>query len=169
MLRIIYFINNQITKYMKHVRIVGVLFGLVFLASFSCSKLNNCEESDWINIPFETLGNDTIIYWLENIDEMKTNVFVVIKNQNDFEKYVRCNYEPMEIDFNSQILLAGRYRHHQCAVFDSQQILICENKLYYKVRMIEQICAAFTNVHYFAVIDRQYENLPVVFDVKFSN
>ncbi len=141
---------------MKHVRIVGVLFGLVFLASFSCSKMNNCEESEWINISFETLGNDTIVYWLENINQNKTNVFVVIKNQNDFEKYVRCNYDPLEIDFNNQILLAGRTKHHQCAVLGEQSIIQKCKEVHYEVEVLELICMKPEEVFYFALISAEY-------------
>jgi len=105
---------------------------------------------------------------LQNIEGNEKETHLVITTQTDFEKYFTCS-EQMAIDFDKYFILAGMYRHHQCAAFDSQQVLMCNNRIIYKVRLLEQICAALTNVSYYVVIDRQYENLPVVFDVKFSN
>jgi hypothetical protein len=132
--------------------------------------IQNCEGDNAQQV--QTYYNDEfrdIPCSLQNINTNDKVVNLVIKTQADYDKYFICSFKPPAVDFDKYFILAGRYHHHQCAVFDSQQTLICENKLYYKVRMLEQVCAAFTNVYYFAVIDRQHINLPVVFDVKFSN
>lgn len=105
---------------------------------------------------------------LQNIESNETEVKVVIVNQVDLEKYFTCAEQLPEIDFDKFIILAGRYRHQQCAVFESQQVLLCNNKILYRVRVLEQACAAFTSVYYYSVIGKVYENLPVVFDIKVS-
>ncbi|RZS95388.1 hypothetical protein [Cecembia calidifontis] len=154
--------------------ILNLVVSLLLLANIGgCDDdagIQTCEGDNAQQV--QTYYNDEfrdIPCSLQNINTNDKVVNLVIKTQADYEKYFICSFQPPVVDFDKYFILAGRYRHHQCAVFDSQQTLICENKLYYKVRMLEQICAAFTNVHYFAVIDRQYENLPVVFEVKFSN
>ena len=134
----------------------------------SCHNENLPPECDVI----ETFYNDefeNITCSLQNINTDDQTVNLLIKTQADYEKYFICSTQLPAIDFEKYFILAGRYRHHQCAVFDSQQMLLCNNRIVYRVRILELICAAFTNVYYFAVIDRQYENLPVEFDVQFAN
>ena len=156
--------------------LVNTVVSLLFL-----TNLGGCDKDEGIQTcqgdtaqQVQTYYNDEfrdIPCSLQNISASASDkvVNLVIKTQADYEKYFICSYQPPAVDFEKYFILAGRYRHHQCAVFDNQQVLLCNNKIVYRVAMLEQICAAFTNVYYFAVIDRQYENLPVVFDVKFSN
>lgn len=145
---------------------------LLSILTGSCQQeevIQNCEGDNTQYL--ETFYSEeflSIPCGLQNIESDENEVNLVITNQTDFEKYFTCA-EQLDIDFEEFFILAGMYRHRQCAVFDSQQVLFCNNKIVYRVRILEQICAAFTNVYYFAVIDRQYKNLPVVFDVKFSN
>lgn len=147
-----------------------ILLILTALSS-SCQKEDViCEVDNAQQI--ETFYNnefENIPCSLQNINTDDKVVNLVIKTQADYEKYFICSYAPPAVDFGKYFILTGRYRHHQCAMFDSQLVLLCNNKIVYKVGMLEQICAAFTNIYYFAVIEREYENLPVVFDVKFSN
>ncbi len=146
---------------------------LLLLLTISCQHetgLQDCSDDNAHSL--QTFYSDelaSIPCTLQNIESTEKEVKVVITNQVDLEKYLTCAEQLPEIDFDKYIILSGRYRHHQCAIFESQQVLLCNNKILYRVRMLEQACAAFTSVYYFAVIDRAYEDLPVVFDVKFSN
>lgn len=106
---------------------------------------------------------------LQNIESTEKEVNLIIANQVDLEKYFTCSEQLPEIDFNKYFILAGRYTHNNCAVFDSQQVSICNNKVIYKVKMLEQVCQAITSVFYATVIEKKYSNLPVDFDVQFKN
>jgi hypothetical protein len=150
------------------------LAGALMLMGMGCGEeLNtNCDGDN--AQPIETFFDsdfDSAICQLnaQNIDQSEKETHLIIKTQNDFERYVNCTEDVPEIDFNEYFILAGMYRHHQCTVFDRQEVLLCDNRIVYKVELLEQICAALTNVSYFVVIDRQYENLPFVFNVKILN
>lgn len=146
---------------------------LLSVLSGSCqeeSMIQNCEGENGQRI--ETFYNEELENLpcsLQNINPDTREVNLIIKTQADYIKYITCSAELPAIDFEKYFILAGRYRHHNCAVFDRQQVLLCNNRLIYKVKMREQICNAFTNVYYFAVIERKYEGLQVVFDVGFKN
>lgn len=99
-------------------------------------------------------------------NEKETNL--VITTQKDFETYITCS-EQVPIDFDKYFILAGVYRHHQCALFDSQHVSICNNKIVYKVKMLEQICQAPTPVFYAVAIEKKHSSLPVEFHVQFKN
>lgn len=104
---------------------------------------------------------------LQNIEGNEKETHLVINTQADFEKYFTCA-EQLAIDFEEYFILAGMYRHHQCALLDSQQVSICNNKIVYKIRMREQICQAPSAVFYSIVIKKKYRALPVEFDVQFK-
>jgi len=153
---------------------LNLFAGLLFLVNIGgCNDdlgIQYCEGDNAQQV--QTYYNDefrNISCSLQNINTKDNVVNLVIKTQADYDKYFICSVQPPAVDFDKYFILAGRYRHHQCAVFDSHQVLLCKNRIVFKVRILEQICAAFTNVYYFVVIDRQHVNLPVVFDVKFSN
>ncbi|MDO9553746.1 hypothetical protein [Rhodonellum sp.] len=146
---------------------------LLTVLSGSCqeeSMIQNCEGENGQRI--ETFYNEElreIPCSIQNINPDTREVNLVIKTQADYDKYFTCSAELPTVDFEKYFILAGRYRHHQCAEFNRQQVFICNNKLIYKVEMHELICAAFTNVFYVTVIERKYEGLQVVFDVGFKN
>ena len=106
---------------------------------------------------------------LQNVENDQKEVNLVITNQTSLEKYLSCSTQLPSIDFDKYFILAGVYRHHQCALFDSQQVSVCNNKIIYKVRMLEQICQAAMPVFYITVIEKKYSNLPVEFDVQFKD
>ncbi|MFD2035734.1 hypothetical protein ACFSKL_13100 [Belliella marina] len=146
---------------------------LLLLAALTCSCQNeinpDCEGDNAQQVELFYVDEfESTPCGLQNIEGNEKETNLVITTQADFEKFFTCS-EQLHIDFDKYFILAGMYRHHQCAVFDSQQVVLCNNRIVYKVGLLEQICAALTNVSYFVVIDKQYENLPVVFDVKFSN
>jgi hypothetical protein len=141
--------------------------------SSSCQKedvVQKCEGDNAQQI--ETFYNDefeNIPCSVQNINTDDKVVDLVIKTQADYKKYFTCSTQLPDVDFEKYIILAGRYRHNQCAVFDNQQVLMCDDKIFYKVRMLVQDCQAITNVYYVTVIERKYENVPVIFDIKFAN
>ena len=105
---------------------------------------------------------------LQNIESTEKEVNVVIANQADLEKYFTCAGQLSEIDFEKYIILAGRYRHHQCAIFDNQQIVLCNSKVVYRVWLLEQDCLAVMSVFYATVIEKKYSDLSIEFDVQFK-
>jgi hypothetical protein len=150
-----------------------ILFFLTALSSSSCQKeevVQSCEGDNASQI--ETFYNeefDENPCSLQNISADEEVLNLVIKTQVDYEKHFTCSNQLPPVDFEKYFILAGRYRHIQCAILDNQQVLMCDNKLFYKVRMLLQDCQAITNVFYVKVVEKKYENLPVAFDVKFSN
>jgi hypothetical protein len=158
---------------MKNIFNTLTILLLLTTLSSSCQKedvIQNCEGDNAQQI--ETFYNDefgSIPCSLQNISTDNKVVNLVIKTQADYEKYFTCSNQLPEVDFEKYLILAGRYRHHQCAIFDNQQVLLCDSKLFYKVRMLLQDCQAITNVYYVTVIEKEYENLPVEFDIKFTN
>lgn len=105
----------------------------------------------------------------ENIDHSEKETHLIIKTQSDFEKYVSCTENAPTIDFDEYFVLAGIYRHQQCAIFDRQSVVLCEERLIYRVRLLEQDCLAITSVTYFTVISKDHDSKEVEFDVQFSN
>ena len=145
-------------------------FSILFLTGLtvSCRNENLSPECEVI----ETFYNDefeNIPCSLQNINTDDQTVNLVIKTQADYEKYFICGTQLPAVDFDKYFILAGRYRHNNCAVFDNQQVLLCNNKIIYRVRMLEQVCHSFTDVYYATAIEKKYEALPVEFDVKFAN
>lgn len=146
---------------------------LLALLTASCQKegiLQNCDGETVQNIEtFYAEEFKNIPCGLQNIGNDKKEVNLVITNQADFEKYISCSGQLPVIDFDKYFILSGVYIHHQCAVFNGQQVSICNNKIIYSVRMLEQDCQAFTTVYYATVIEKKYRNLPIEFDVQFKN
>jgi len=90
----------------------------------------------------------------------------VIKNQNDYEKFVTCNDDLPNIDFDKYFILAGVYQHHQCATLVNQQILNCNGKINFNVKIEETDCLVITEVTYLVVLERKYEKIPISYNIK---
>ncbi|WP_009033907.1 hypothetical protein [Indibacter alkaliphilus] len=150
--------------------IFNTVTGLLFLMSLGgcelVSRIQDCEEDSAPQVlTFFEDEFENFPWSLQNINLDDKEVNLVIKTQAEYEKYFISSKDLPDIDFGKFIILAGRYRHHQCAVFDRQQILLCDSRLFYKVRIIPQDCQAITDVFYSAVIERKYEDLPIIFNV----
>lgn len=150
---------------------VSILLLTVFVTSCQNEVVTqNCEGD---NAQFlETFYSEeftSVPCSLQNIESDVKEVNLIISSQPDFEKYFTCFEQFPEIDFEKYFILAGRYTHNNCAVFESQQISICNNKIIYKVRMLEQECHAITSVYYATVLEKKYNSLPVDFNVQFKN
>lgn len=105
---------------------------------------------------------------LQNLEFSSGENNLIIKNQSDFEKYVTCNNDLPNINFDKYFILAGVYSHHQCAIFDNQSVVLCDNRLKYKVKLKEQICFKPTDVKYFTVISKSYESMKIDFDIQLN-
>ncbi len=153
-------------------RISSIVLGLTLLTT-GCQTESIPQNCEGDNAPYlSTFYSDEfkdISCGLQNVDGEKKQVNLIITNQSDFEKFIFCSIQPPVIDFEKYFVLTGVYRHHQCARFDSQQILICNNKVIYKVRMQEEICQAAIPVFYIIAIEKKYSNLDIEFDVQFKN
>ncbi len=157
---------------MEHIAKPKTILILIAMLTVSCEQeaLQSCEDDRVKQI--ETFHDEefaNIPCSLQSINNNDKVVNLVIKTQADYEKYFICGVPLPEVDFEKYFILAGRYRHNQCAVFDSQQVLLCNNKIIYRVKMLEQVCQAFTNVFYVTVVENKFETFKVEFDVKFSN
>jgi hypothetical protein len=158
---------------MKNLFRAYIIFLISTTLSSSCedqSAAQNCDSSNPQQI--ETFLNDEFANnpcSIQNISTEEKEVNLVIKTQADYEKYFICSFGLPVVDFDKYFILAGRYQHFQCAIFDNQQVLLCNNIIIYKVSMERQVCQAITNVFYSVVIERQFENLDIEFDVKFLN
>ena len=150
------------------------LAGALMLMSMGCGEeLNtNCDGDN--AQPIETFFDsdfDSAICQLnaQNIDQSEKETHLIIKTQNDFERYVNCTENAPTIDFDKYFVLAGVYRHHHCALIDRQSVVLCKGKLIYRVRLLELDCPSFTSVTYFTVMSKDYDSKEVEFDVQFVN
>ncbi|SDA91735.1 hypothetical protein SAMN03080617_03435 [Algoriphagus alkaliphilus] len=158
---------------MKKLFLSYIALFLCCVLTLSCGESENpisCENINGIAIEsFEDLFFEDVTCFIQNINPDQGTVKLVIKTQSDFEKYFACNPMVPQIDFEKYFILAGRYRHRQCAIWDSQQVFSCKKRIIFKVNMLEQVCLAFTNVYYFTVLEKKYSNWPIEFDVRFIN
>ena len=130
----------------------------------------NCEGDNGKYIEtFYTDEYEDIPCSLQNIDAEIKEVNLIVTSQVDYERFFSCSSQLPLIDFDKYLILVGRYRNNNCAVLDSQQVLICDNRIIFRVRILEQDCHAFTNVFYVTVIEKRYNTLPVKFDVQLIN
>lgn len=133
---------------------------LVLLPVFSigCQKEDKFENSDGESVQyiktFYSAEFDDAFCSLQNVSTTDKKVNLVITNQVDFEKYMSCDIQPPVIDFEKYFILTGVYKHNQCAVFDSQQVYICNNKIIYNVKMLRKDCQAITSLFYVAAIEK---------------
>lgn len=148
---------------------MGSILFLIILA-FGCQNENlpqDCsgEDAQYLEtFYFEELAS--IPCALQNIESTEKEVNLRIESQADLEKYFTCHEQLPEIDFEGYFILAGRFTHHQCAMFDNQQIFFCNNKVVYRVKLVEQDCLAITSVFYAIVIEKKYSNFSIEFDVQ---
>jgi hypothetical protein len=152
--------------------IILTMTSLVLMA-VSCQKealIPNCEGDnvEYIVTFYTDEFRDTPC-GLQNVSTDDKVVNLVIKTQADYEKYIACGLQRPAVDFEKYFILSGRYRHNNCALFNNQQVLICNNKIIYKVGLKEQDCHAITDVYYVTVIERKYANMSIEFDVEFIN
>ena len=159
---------------MKTLKNTSVITLLLILTATSCHHetvtQKNCEgDNTTVLKTFYSEEFSSVPCNLQNIESGNKEVNLVITKQEDLEKYFTCHEQLPKIDFDAYFILAGRYTHNNCAVFASQQVLICNNRIIYKVRMLRQDCTAITSVFYATVIEKKYNTLPVDFDVQFKN
>ena len=158
---------------MKNLFNKTVCISLVIVLIGGCREdevIQNCEGDDAQQIEtFYTAEFGNTPCSLQNINSADKVVNIVIKTQADYEKYFTCISQPPTVDFEKYFIIAGNYRHHQCALFKGQKVLLCNNKIIYRVFILKQICDSITDVFYVTVIEKKYENLPIEFDVKFIN
>lgn len=128
------------------------------LLTTSCQKTDlrqNCDEENEQNIgTLYAKEFENISCRLQNIENEKKEVNLVITNQKDFAKYISCSGQLPFIDFEKYFILFGPYKHHQCAVFHAHQFAVCNNRTIYNVKLLEQDCWAFTTVYYATVIEK---------------
>lgn len=129
----------------------------------------NCEGDNAENVEtfFSKEFADTPC-GVPNFESTEKETHLLITSQAEFKKYFACPEQLPEIDFEKYLVLAGSYTHHQCAGFESQQVITCGNRIIYKVRLFERDCQAVTSVFYGTIIEKKYNSLPVSFDVKFN-
>ncbi len=150
--------------------LVYILMALQITGCQTESIPQNCEGDNAQYLPtFYSSEFTSVSCGLRNVDNEQKEINLIITNQADFEKYIFCSSQPPVIDFEKYFILTGVYRHHQCAVLDSQQILICNSKIIYKVNIQEQICQAAIPVFYITAIEKKYSHFDIEFNVRFKN
>lgn len=143
---------------------------LLLLFAFGCQNESIPQDCSGDSVqPLQTFYSEFSNTQCEfqAIDNAEKQVNLVITAQADFDKYLTCS-DQLTIDFDKYFILAGVYRHNQCAIFDNQQVFLCNNKVVYKVRMLEQDCLAVTSVFYATIIEKKYSVLSIEFDVQFK-
>jgi hypothetical protein len=156
----------------KHLKQCLLPMVAVLVLGMGCGEdvAQNCDGDN--AQPIETFYEsdfEEVNCQLQNTDANGKEVHLIIKNQDEYETYFSCIDGLPAIDFDDYIILAGVYSHHQCAIFDRQSLVICDNQLIYRVRLQEQDCFALTDIQYFTVLSKVHESNEIKFDVQFSN
>lgn len=149
---------------------IPTCFALIMLTFYSCKEeFKDCtgDNAQSIDTYYENEFENAFCQ-LQNIDDSKEETHLIIKSQSDYEKYVSCTEKLPTIDFDEYLVLAGVYRHHQCALFNWQSVVLCENEIIYRVRLLEQDCQILTSITYFNVISKEFDENKIEFDVQFS-
>jgi hypothetical protein len=138
-----------------------IIFGIVY---FGCSDNDDeCTETP-VASTYEELPaiNSTTEYSLQNTDKTKDSVYLTIKTEVDYKKYVASNmsnYNVTEdslpsIDFNKKTLLAGRYKSKYSDKVLSMSIKKACDTYSLTVTIGGGARPATTNVCYFAIVDK---------------
>lgn len=147
-------------KGIKAILVVAILIVLV-----SCSS----EE------PYVYICRDGIIDFQEiktlrvfqNINEKDTLLTLVIRNQDDYKKYLK--ERPMNVDFSKQTLVGGRYYASSTDHVDTQNLKsnCATNELYYDIKLKRGDGHAFTFVSFFILIPKIPDGKKILFNVHY--
>lgn len=154
---------------MKPLSTILFLCGMIILTAFSCEKTEkNCnEESQPVQIQDLVSLESNTQYWLQNIDDEKEIVNLVINSQSDYEKYIACNATLPTIDFKNYTLLAGRMKTPSSDVVINQSVTKNCNNYTYNVIIGDGSLGVISTVHYFTILEKVYGN--VTFNIQYKN
>lgn len=98
-------------------------------------------------------------------DDM-SDVELIIRNYEDFNKYIICLPDKEEINFEEHFLLAGVSKgHHQCLYIKEQRVYIEIDTLYYSIEIREADCFVPTRAQYIVKVPIEYFINPIQFKV----
>jgi hypothetical protein len=145
--------------------IISLFVGIVLISCEPSFDLENCTlENRFI---LESGELSSLEFCSLNLGEESVNRKLVIKSQREFENSLICSPEYSEIDFDTNFILLGSYSHSQCIEISSQTTYICNSRLVYEVLLIETWCQFPTVLEFGKIISKDYEDLKIIFDVKF--
>lgn len=146
--------------------IISLLVGTALISCEPSFDPEKCLGED----PFlvETFYNEELLQFPCAIlleDESYGARNFIITTQDEFDEIFNCNDGFPTIDFNQYFVLAGRFRYRDDASLQSQSVILCENKLVYNVEIKKSILNSISNVFYYQVVDREYLNRDIIFNV----
>jgi len=156
----------------------NIIIPLIFLLSIIGMLTGGCVEDLDQGCRMENAQSIDTFYDAEflalncgpkNLEGYGMSEVYEIKSQSDYIEYITCSSDLPEFNFEDFFILAGVYRHHQCAIFDSQSVVVCGDQLIYTVFLLEQDCHAVTPVPYMTAVSREFENKAIRFEAQFVN
>lgn len=151
-----------------HYRIGAFLFAMLS-TSFLFQRCENdsCpDDENAVVESFQFLNVDTQYAWVQGVDPNKPTVNLVIKSQQDYDKYIgtSSDIKRPSIDFSQFVLLAGRTITPECAFVGSQIVLDRCGTYTFEVTLEPKDCHAFTTSNYFVIIHKTEH--PIDFHIK---
>jgi len=157
--------KSKVIRLLLILPIIGViLIGCVEDLDQGCRLENALSIEKFFEDEFRALDCSP-----EDLQGNSMSEIYVIKNQSDYIKHIHCSADLPEVNFDDYFILAGVYKHHQCAIFESQSVVVCGDQLIHTVFLLEQDCLAITPVSYMTAVSREFESKAIRFEVQFSN
>lgn len=129
-----------------------ILLQLTFLMASCTDAPNPCDLNSRTSHNIQEISNIRFKDLDLSIGKTKG---LVIRNKEDFEKYL-SPYENMpDIDFSKKVLLAGAIKSSSCITVEDQYFQTGCEKAYYRVEIIPLVCQAITTLEFFSVIDKE--------------
>ncbi|WPR76465.1 hypothetical protein [Algoriphagus sp. NG3] len=158
--------NSNRTRKAKYLLVICSL-----LMGASCEEHAPCtSEGDHTTVETQTFFDlNTPYAWVQNVDDNETTLNLIIQNQQDYEKYVGIREDTLRpvIDFESNILLAGRIIHPSCGFIENQNVTKKCDDYYYTVILANGACGAVVRINYFVITTKVSSE--VKFDIQFEN
>lgn len=159
------------------------LFLILFASLFFNSSCSTDANFDVEPVPFEVLRgiegvalrgpfiskcelNNATLGFDSQLKENLSDIELKITNTTDFQKFIICE-DSINIDFNSEFLLAGRTKRPSSPIsFYQQNVVLKKDTLIYFVGFVESFVHLSRKEEYIVkVLSKKYSDYPVSFNV----
>jgi len=141
-----------------------VLIGLCLILG-SCIEDEVGLDREEGPVDFRALAEDLTGCWLQNLEGEGPERSVVIRSEEELAYFITCERVIGMVDFGREFILAGRVNLPQCGFLKSQTLELKNNRLEHTAVAEIMLCLMPTAVDYFAVVPREYLEVPVDFIV----
>ena len=106
---------------------------------------------------------------IDSTAKSKRGIGMIIKNKAVFEKYFTCRESSPPIDFDNYFVLAGYYGYTSPPKLKEKKIILCGNKLVFKMDLEAGIAAQPGSIFIMIAIERKYINKEILIDMRITN